>query len=54
MARRASGRDDWAPPRALAISFDDGTGFDWLDQPRYVCGRDWRKPGELEALLRDA
>jgi peptidoglycan/xylan/chitin deacetylase (PgdA/CDA1 family) len=22
--------------------------------PRYVCGRDWRSPAELEALLRDA
>lgn len=22
--------------------------------PRYVCGRDWRSPGELEALLADA
>ena len=36
--RRLSGRDDWARPRSLAITFDDGTDFDWHDLPHPVHG----------------
>lgn len=38
VSRRMSGRVDWAPPRSLALTFDDGTDFDWFDLPHPAHG----------------
>jgi Polysaccharide deacetylase len=38
VGRRLPGRLDWAAPRTLAITFDDGTDFDWHDLPHPVHG----------------
>lgn len=38
VARRSAGRSDWTAPRTLAITFDDGTDFDWRDLPHPAHG----------------
>lgn len=38
VSRRLAGHDDWAAPRSVAVTFDDGTDFDWRDLPHPVHG----------------
>ena len=54
VARWLAGDDEWTGPRTVAITFDDGTDFDWRDLPHprhgvqrslYHCLADFRAAG---------